>query len=74
MKVEATATSSSKPSVGATVVPVTEPPVAKTPVTQTPVTQTPVVELLPLAPTHLCPWRQAERVTASHGLNESRLA
>ena len=38
-KAEAPATSSSKPSMGATVAPVTE-----TPVTQTPVAQTPVVE------------------------------
>ena len=41
MKVEATATSSSKPSMGATVAPVTETPVTETPVAQTPVAETP---------------------------------
>ena len=41
MKVEAMATSSSKPSAKATVVPVTETPVAETPVTETPVAETP---------------------------------
>ena len=44
MKAEAMATSSSKPSMGATVAPVTETPVAEAPVAETPVTQTPVVE------------------------------
>ena len=41
MKAEATATSSNKPSVGATVAPVAETPVMETPVTQTPVVETP---------------------------------
>ena len=36
-------------------------------------TATPVMET-PVAETHLLPWRQAEWVTASHELNESRLA
>ena len=40
MKAEAMATSSSKPSMGATVAPVAETPVAETPVTQTPVAET----------------------------------
>ena len=44
MKAEATATSSSKPSVGAMVAPVMETPVAQTPVTEAPVTETPVAE------------------------------
>ena len=44
MKAEAMATSSSKPSMGATVAPVTETPVAEAPVAKTPVTQTPVVK------------------------------
>ena len=49
MKVEAMATSSSKPSVGATVAPVmetpvTQAPVMEAPVMETPVTETPVVE------------------------------
>ena len=43
MKVEATATSSSKPSVGATAAPIAETPVAQTPVVQTPVAETPAV-------------------------------
>ena len=41
MKVEATATSSSKPSVGATAAPVTEAPVAETLGAETPVAETP---------------------------------
>ena len=41
MKAEAPATSSSKPSTGATVAPVTETPVMETPVAQTPVAETP---------------------------------
>ena len=44
MKAEAMATSSSKPSMGATVAPVTETPVAEAPVAKTSVTQTPVAE------------------------------
>ena len=39
MKVEATATSSSKPSMRATVAPVTETPVTQTPVAETPATR-----------------------------------
>ena len=41
MKAEATATSSSKPSVGAMVAPVTETPVTEAPVTETPAVETP---------------------------------
>ena len=44
MKAEATATSSSKASVGAMAAPVTETPVVETPVTETPGAQTPAVE------------------------------
>ena len=44
MKVEAMATSSSKPSVGATVAPVTETPVVEAPVVETPVAEDPVAE------------------------------
>ena len=46
MKVEAMATSSSKPSVGAMVTPVLEAPVVEAPVTETPVTEAPVTETL----------------------------
>ena len=49
MKVEAMATSSSKPSVGAMVAPVTETPVAEAPVTETLGAETPVAET-PAAP------------------------
>ena len=41
-KAETPATSSSEPSIRATVVPVMETPVSETPVAQTPVTETPV--------------------------------
>ena len=51
MKVEATATSSSKPSVGAMAAPVTETPVMEAPVTETPGAETPVVET-PVAPSN----------------------
>ena len=44
MKAEATATSSSKPSVGATVAPVMETPVMEAPVTETPGAETPAAE------------------------------
>ena len=44
MKAEAMATSSSKPSVGATAAPVTETPVAEAPVAETPGAETPVAE------------------------------
>ena len=44
MKSDAQATSSSKPSVGATVAPVTETPVAEAPVMETPVVEAPVAE------------------------------
>ena len=44
MKAEATATSSSKPSAGATVAPVTETPVMEAPVTETPGAETPAAE------------------------------
>ena len=44
MKAEATATSSSKPSVGAMAAPVMETPVVEAPVAETPVAETPVVE------------------------------
>ena len=44
MKAEAQATSSSKPSMGATAAPVAETPVTQTPVAQIPVAQTPVAE------------------------------
>ena len=44
MKAEATATSSSKPSAGAMVTPVTETPVMETPVTEAPVAEAPVAE------------------------------
>ena len=49
MKVEATATSSSKPSVGATVAPVTETPVTEAPVAETPGAETLAAET-PAAP------------------------
>ena len=49
MKVEATATSSSKPSAGATMAPVMETPVMEAPVAETPGAQTPAVET-PAAP------------------------
>ena len=49
MKVQAMATSSSKPSAGATVAPVTETPVAETPVAETLDAQTPAAET-PAAP------------------------
>ena len=52
MKAEATATSSSKPSVGATVAPVAETPVMETPVTETPGAETPVAET-PAAPSDM---------------------
>ena len=44
MKAEATATSSSKPGMGATVAPAVESPVAETPITETPVMEAPVSE------------------------------
>ena len=46
MKAEATATSSSKPSVGAMVAPVAETPVAEAPVIETPVAEAPVAKTL----------------------------
>ena len=52
MKVEATATSSSKPNAGATVAPVTETPVVETPVGEAPVAETPVAET-PAAPSDM---------------------
>ena len=52
MKVEATATSSSKPSAGATVAPVTETPVAEAPVAETPGAEAPVAET-PAAPSDM---------------------
>ena len=54
MKAEATATSSSKPSVGATVAPVMEAPVVETPVVEAPVTETPGAET-PVAETPAAP-------------------
>ena len=44
MKSDAQIPSSSRPSVGATVAPITETPVAETPVAETPVAEVPVVE------------------------------
>ena len=52
MKAEATATSSSKPSVGAMVAPVAETPVAETPVTETLDAETPAAET-PAAPSDM---------------------
>ena len=46
MKSDAQIPSSSRPSVGATVAPITETPVAETPVVETPVAEVPVVEIL----------------------------
>ena len=67
MKAEATATSSSKPSAGATVAPVMETPVMEAPVKETVGAETPAAEPLLLPLTCLPPWRQAEQVMASHG-------
>ena len=44
MKAEAMATSSSKPSMGATAAPVAETPVTETPIAEAPVAETPVTE------------------------------
>ena len=52
MKAEATATSSSKPSVGAMAAPVVETPVVEAPVTETPGAETPVAET-PAAPSDM---------------------
>ena len=73
MKAAATATSSSKPSAGAMAAPVVEIPVMEAPVTETPGAETPAVET-PAAPSDMpAPWRQVERVMASHGPSAWRL-
>ena len=79
MKLDAQTTSSSRPSVGAMVAPITETPVVEVPVVEAPITEAPVDETpgaeAPVAPPpHLLPWRQAERVMANRGQSKWRLA
>ena len=77
MKSDTQIPSSSRPSVGATVAPITETPVVAVPVAEAPVAETPlwrhllmrplVLKLQLPPPPHLLPWRQAEWAMANRG-------
>ena len=72
MKSEAQTPSSSRPSVGATAVPVAETAVAETSVMEAPA-ETPGAEA-PIAPSSLpAPMEKGEQVMANHGLSRWRL-
>ena len=72
MRSEAQTPSSSRPSVGATAVPVAEPAVAETSVMEAPA-ETPGAEALIAPPPYLLPWRQREWAMANRGPSGWRL-